>query len=273
MWAATARRAAAAGRSGATATNASPWSAVLAISTSNGTRPRNGTPTSRASASTSGPGKRPAMFSTRPSTGARPCPATVNDFRTTSCETSDGIVTTTVPASTGTSDVTVRSRSVPGGRSISSTSSVPQSVSARNSRSAFASIVPRHVWASSWVGASQVSGAESDGSRRSIDITFTPSALRGGSTPPARTTSFPPRTPSIFAIVGPLRSASSTPTCRPSNAKQAARFAVTEDLPTPPLPDTIATIARTRLRRSRRRACCASTWPTMLEPPSPAMSR
>src|SRR2546421_7222187 len=74
-------------------------------------------------------------------------------FLTTSCETSDGIVTTTVPARRSTSEASVRSRSVPGGRSSSSRSSSPQLVSVRNSRSALASIAPRQVWASSWVTA------------------------------------------------------------------------------------------------------------------------
>ena len=35
-------------------------------------------------------------------------------------------------------------------------------------------------------------------------------------------------------------SASTTPTFRPSAAIEAARFTVTEDLPTPPLPDATA---------------------------------
>src|SRR5881296_1696800 len=57
-------------------------------------------------------------------------------FLTTRCETSDGIVTTMVPARRSTSAASVTSRSVPGGRSSSSRSSSPQFVSVRNSRSA-----------------------------------------------------------------------------------------------------------------------------------------
>ena len=145
-------------------------------------------PASRARRAASGPGKSPVMFSTRPRTGAFTWLATVMDFLTTRCETSDGIVTTTVPVSRSTSDAMVTSRSVPGGRSSSSASSSPQFVSARNSRSALASIEPRQVWASAWVSASHVSGVESDGSSRSIDITLTPSDVRGGSTPAGATT-------------------------------------------------------------------------------------
>ena len=123
------------------------------------------------------------MFSITPSTGAEPCRATVIDLRTTRLETSEGIVTTTVPESAGSSPVMVARRSVPGGRSTSSTSSAPQSVSARNSRKALASIEPRHVCASAWVGASHVSGVASSASSRSMDMTRTPSAPAGGVTP------------------------------------------------------------------------------------------
>ena len=52
------------------------------------------------------------MFSTRPRTGARVLAAAVIERRTTSCETSDGIVTTTIPASAGTSEAIVDSRTL-----------------------------------------------------------------------------------------------------------------------------------------------------------------
>ena len=45
-----------------------------------------------------------------------------------------------------------------------------------------------------------------------------------------------PRTPSMRGIENPQMSASSTPTVSPRAASAAARFAVTDDLPTPPLP-------------------------------------
>ena len=46
--------------------------------------------------------------------------------------------------------------------------------------------------------------------------------------------------PSMPVIEKPWMSASSTPTRSPSSAIAAARFAVTEDLPTPPLPEETA---------------------------------
>jgi hypothetical protein len=181
------------------------------------------------------------------------------DRRTTSWETSDGIVTTSEPESRGTSDDTVARRSVPGGRSITSASSAPQAVSARNSRSALASTVPRQVWASAWVGACQTSGAASDGSRKSIDITLTPSTLTAGSTPWGDMASVRPRTPRIFAIEGPLRSASSTPTRQPSRASRHARLPVIDDFPTPPFPETTATTWAISPRRRSTRDCWART--------------
>ena len=40
-------------------------------------------------------------------------------------------------------------------------------------------------------------------------------------------------------MLWPYTSASTTPTDRPQAAIEAARFAVTDDLPTPPLPEAI----------------------------------
>ena len=51
-----------------------------------------------------------------------------------------------------------------------------------------------------------------------------------------------PMAPSIRGTLKPHTSASSTPTERPAFARAAARFTVTLDLPTPPLPDAIAMI-------------------------------
>ena len=45
-----------------------------------------------------------------------------------------------------------------------------------------------------------------------------------------------PSTPSIRGTLKPQMSASSTPTVRPRAASATARFTVTDDLPTPPLP-------------------------------------
>src|SRR3989442_2069208 len=136
IFVAMAENARAAGVAGSVTTKGSPRSLARLRPRSNGTSPRNGMPASAASFAASGPGKSPAMFSIRPRTGVFACWATVIDLRTTSCDTSDGIVTMTVPASTGTSEATVVRRSVPGGRSRTSASSSPQAVSARNSRSA-----------------------------------------------------------------------------------------------------------------------------------------
>ena len=51
-----------------------------------------------------------------------------------------------------------------------------------------------------------------------------------------------PVAPSIRGTLNPQTSASRTPTERPAFASAAAMFTVTLDLPTPPLPDAIATI-------------------------------
>lgn len=51
-----------------------------------------------------------------------------------------------------------------------------------------------------------------------------------------------PATPSILGIENPPMSASSTPTVRPRCARRAARLTVTDDFPTPPLPEAMATI-------------------------------
>ena len=51
--------------------------------------------------------------------------------------------------------------------------------------------------------------------------------------------------PSIRGTEKPAMSASSRPTTKPRAARPAARLTVTDDLPTPPLPDEMA---RTRVR-------------------------
>ena len=71
-------------------------------------------PVDAASAAASVAGKSPVMFSTSPRIGAPVRAATVIDFLTTRCETSEGIVTITVPESFGTIAATVARRSVPG---------------------------------------------------------------------------------------------------------------------------------------------------------------
>jgi len=100
------------------------------------------------------------MFSTSPSTGAFACAAMVIDLRTTRCETSDGIVTTIVPDSVGSSEAN-GDEPVGAGRQVEQQhASAPQAVSARNiAQRRLASMEPRHVCDSACVGASQTSGA------------------------------------------------------------------------------------------------------------------
>ena len=62
-------------------------------------------------------------------------------------------------------------------------------------------------------------------------------------------------TPSMRGIEKPQMSASSTPTVRPRAASAAARFAVIDDLPTPPLPLPTA-ITRVVAEISVGGACC-----------------
>ena len=75
-----------------------------------------------------------------------------------------------------------------------------------------------------------------------------------------------PFTPSIRGIEKPQMSASRTPTVRPRAASAAARFAVIDDLPTPPLPLPTAmtrVVAGTSVAGAdwdaRRRAFCISS--------------
>ncbi len=66
--------------------------------------------------------------------------------------------------------------------------------------------------------------------------------------------------PNSFGIEGPNRSASSTPTLRPSLARPTARLQATVDLPTPPLPDATAMMCLTPGMGAveRRRAAAAA---------------
>ena len=90
------------------------------------------------------------------------------------------------------------------------------------------------------MGPRQITGVSS-GTKNPIEITFTPwpSSGRIMSLNPTGL----PWTPSMRGMLNPHTSASSTPTRCPSAASAHARFTVTLDLPTPPLPDAIATIA------------------------------
>ena len=98
-----------------------------------------------------------------------------------------------------------------------------------------------------------MSAVPSSSTRKPIDTTLSTPGFAGSlglaissvfgwilpSAPPSR-----PSTPSMRGTLKPQMSASSTPTVRPRAASAAARFTVTDDLPTPPLP---LAIARTRV--------------------------
>ncbi len=71
-----------------------------------------------------------------------------------------------------------------------------------------------------------------------IEMTFTPCAMGGRIM--SSTLVGVRSTPSIRGTEKPYTSASSTPTWSPSAAIAAARLEVTDDLPTPPLPEAIA---------------------------------
>ncbi len=90
-------------------------------------------------------------------------------------------------------------------------------------------------------------GSSSPCTSRLTDITRTPSAVTGGRMPMAFPSTPPAGRPNNFGMLGPVMSASSTPTLRPRRARAAASRAVTEDLPTPPLPLITATTCLTWL--------------------------
>src|ERR1051326_7379712 len=103
---------------------------------------------------------------------------------------------------------------MPGGRSSSRKSSVPHSTSPRNSRSAAASIAPRHTKLSA-VGPVNASGAPSS-STIAMEIYRTPSAPTAGA---PFALSRAPEIPRRAGIVGPFKSASTTPTALPPRAR------------------------------------------------------
>ena len=95
-----------------------------------------------------------------------------------------------------------------------------------------------------------------------MEITFTPwpSSGRIMSLNP---TGFP-LTPSMRGTLKPQTSASRMPTFLPSAASAAARFTVTLDLPTPPLPEAIAI---TDVESGNPIVLGAGAAPAALEPP------
>ena len=135
---------------------------------------------------------------------------------------------------------------VPGGRSTSRKSGSSQKTSVRNCSSALCSIGPR-----------QMTGLSSS-AKKPIEMQRTP--LASGGTSIWSMTIGGCCTPSIRGIEKPHTSASTTATPLPRWARATARLVVTDDLPTPPLPDAMSS---TRVLRSGSANGMArpSAWP------------
>ncbi len=103
-------------------------------------------------------------------------------------------------------------------------------------------------------------------------MTRTPAAPMAAVTPAFPTRGNRSWAPSRRARHGPLRSASRASTACPRPASTAARLAVTMLFPTPPLPLITASVRATFAMREATRRCCSTTWATMPEPASPAIS-
>ena len=105
----------------------------------------------------------------------------------------------------------------------------PQYTSPRNCWTALCSMGPR-----------QITGVSS-GTKKPMEMTFTPCASSGRImwlNPTGL-----PETPIIRGTENPHTSTSTMPTRCPSAASAVARFTVTVDLPTPPLPEATAITA------------------------------
>src|ERR1044071_8806154 len=87
--------------------------------------------------------------------------------------------------------------------------------------------------------------ASSSGAKKPMEISFTPYDVGGTITSPI--TPGLRSTPNIRGIEKPQTSASIAATRRPRLANATARLVVTDDFPTPPLPDDTAS---TRVRES-----------------------
>src|SRR5689334_13951933 len=162
------------------------------------------------------------MFSMTPAMRWCVCEATAPARSATSAAASCGVVTTSSSALGSRWPTEIATSPVPGGRSSSSTSRSPQYTSPRNCSSARCRIGPRH-------GTGSLALVNMP-----TEMTFTPCA--DGGMIIFSTWVGSPSTPSMRGTEKPYMSASSTPTCWPLAASAAARFTVTDDLPTPPLP-------------------------------------
>src|SRR6185503_2873049 len=160
-------------------------------------------------------------------------------------------------------------------------SSAPHSKPPRISPSSANSFVARQVCDSPCAVLSK-SSADDSGISEPIENTPIPLLVRGSATLPPLA---PPKpfgegggmktaswTPAMRACEGPLKSASRIATRRPRARSAPARCRVNVLLPTPPLPDPMATRWRTPASPSAMRARCSATCSRILDPPSPTMS-
>src|ERR671917_582777 len=135
---------------------------------------------------------------------------------------------------------------VPGGRSITRKSGSSQNTSVRNCSSALCSIGPRQM--TGW----------SSAAKKPIEMERTRWAS-GGTSIWSMTTGAC-RKPSMRGIEKPHTSASTTATSLPRRARATDRLVVTDDLPTPPLPEAISS-TRVLLPGSANGISRPSAWP------------
>src|SRR2546427_111920 len=92
------------------------------------------------------------------------------------------------------------------------------------------------------IGPLHITGISGSSRTRLIDITLIPALVRTGVMRPLGLFEGRSVSPKTFAMLGPVKSASRTPTSYPSLRSWTASMLVTKDFPTPPLPDIIATM-------------------------------
>ena len=114
---------------------------------------------------------------------------------------------------------------MPGGESIISQSSSPQSTSPKNCWMAFIFSGPR-----------QITGRLGSCKRKDIETNFKFSLTSTALNPSGEISIFLSSTPSILAKLGPWISTSRSPTFNPFLAKARARLEATVLFPTPPFP-------------------------------------
>src|SRR5712692_9187171 len=95
------------------------------------------------------------------------------------------------------------------------------------------------------IGPRHITGILGSSRTRLIDMTLIPVFVLTGTIPPFGPLQGFPAAPSTLAMLGPVRSASSTPPSYPRRFSSEASTLVTKDLPTPPFPEIIAIILRT----------------------------